>query len=586
MKRILALFLSAFAVCSLLLPLESSALEDPELTNGVSAVLIHNESGKILYRTGEEQNIEAGPAARLLAALVYLTSFEDLEEQVAVNRAVTGLATSTMNPGLKSGEHISVYDLLCGMLIANSEDAVYALAYALYDNSANSVNNMLAEMNRTAKSLGMKDSNFVSITGRDPATTAEDGIPAPVNTTSLSDLILLADAARKNETLTAICALDQYTVPATDRSEKRLLYTRNYLLSPLRVPGYTYENATGLVAENSARAGYCVIATASYPDKSFTAIVMGATEQYGSFTDAKALFKWADSGFSYRRVLGPTDIFGEIHVALSGESDYIAVAPEKTVYSFLPKDADLSKCLSYKEKLSFTRLTAPVYEGLIAGRVEVFFEGEPLVEADLVTTGSLPLNNRYYYLALTRNFLTSKQFLYICIAVVLLFLCYLLINARVRYLRKNNPDALDFVEEENAPPSARRTPPKKEKPKPEQEKPELKQEKTEQMSADPEQPSLSPPGGENDGQEGAGQKNAGQESAGQESEEFGVDDNYLKMPGDEPKKKEEERDDTGGFAIPTPKRTLYDAETGRELVIEEEKKKPDPDEYVPSGWND
>lgn len=570
MKRIFALVLSAVAVCSLLLPFSSSALEDPELTDGVSAAIIHNESGKVLYRTGEEKNIEAGPAARLLAALVYLASFEDLEEQIAVNRSVTGLATSTMNPGLKSGEHISVYDLLCGMLIANSEDAVYALAYALYNNSANSVSNMLSEMNRTAKSLGMNDSNFVSITGRDPTST-EDDVSASVNTTSLSDLILLANAARKNETLTAICALDQYTVPATDKSEKRLLYTRNYLLSPLRVPGYTYENATGLAAENSARAGYCVIATADYSDKSFTAIVMGATEQYGSFIDAKALFKWADSGFSYRKVLGPTDIFGEIHVELSGESDYVAVAPEETIYAFLPKDADLSKCLSYKEELSFTRLTAPVYEGLIAGKVEVFFEGELLVEADLITTGSLPLNNRSYYLALAENFLTSKQFLYICIAVILLFFCYLLINARVRYLRKNDPDALDFFEEEDDLPSAHRTPQKKEISKTEQGRSAPEKETAEQTRSKSEQPS---------------QTQSSAEKSKQESEEFGVDDDYLKMPGDELKKAEEERDDTGGFAIPMPKRTLYDAETGKELVIEEKKKKSDSDEYVPSGWND
>lgn len=452
--RGLALFVTVLLLLCPLAGVPAFAIEEPEVEEYASAILYHEESGKVLFAQNHQELVEAGPAARLMAGLIYAESFEDLSETVKVNRRVTGLASSTMNPGLKSGESISVYDLLCGMLIANSEDAVYALAFHLFEDQERAPEKMIDKMNEKAAELGMEHTRFVRLVGSDPASADSEG-----NITTAEDLLLLTLAARKNRTVRTVCGIDKYTVPATDKTAERLLLTRNYMLSALRVGGYTYKNATGLAAENTPRTGYCVLAGASFEGKNFIAIVMGVSERYGAFKEAAKLFDYANGSFSYITVIDQTSIMGEIEVTLSGDADYLTVAPEKSISVFLPKDINVAEEIGIETEMYFQRMTAPVYEGTVAGKATLRYKGQVIGQVDLVTTGSLALNNSNFYLYAFRNFISSTEFLMVCAVIVIVIALYVLVNARVRYLRKNRPSSLEFAQAEPAvPPISPETP--------------------------------------------------------------------------------------------------------------------------------
>ncbi len=449
-KRITAVLLVFFtAVCTCLFAafpgsLSVSALELPETDENASVLLYHNESGTVLYKSEKTDFMQAGPAVRLMAALVFDEFYKDSSRTVKVNRRVTGLATSTMGPGLKSGESISVYDLLCGMLIANSNDTVYALAYDMFDNVENAPELLLEKMNTKARALGMTSTEFWDLTGEDPENEAMSSY------TSLDDLLILTLEVEKSKRLTQICSMAEYKVPATDRAGERTLLTRNYMLSAKRVGGFVYSKATGLAAQDSELAGYCVLATADFGGKSFTCLVMGArNERFGAFKEAAKFFDFANKNFSYKTVLKTTQILGEIEVELSGDSDYITVAPERNISAFLPNDIVEEEEIGVHAELSFSRLTAPVHEGLIAGKVRVFYRGEEIGAADLVTTSSLAQINSSYYLLVLQKFIFSPVFFLICGGVILLLVVCVLINARVRYLRQKRPYALSFEDDED-----------------------------------------------------------------------------------------------------------------------------------------
>ncbi|MBP3321783.1 MAG: D-alanyl-D-alanine carboxypeptidase [Clostridia bacterium] len=470
MKKLMRMLWMLTALACFLGPIGASlgicgnAQEAPLPDALASVLLYHNESGTVLYeKDSSSGSVPAGPAPRMVAALVFLEHYrEDLSKKVTVNRLVTGLATSTMNPGLKGGEQISVYDLLCAMLIANSDDAIYALAFDLYENDADAPALLLEELNRKAGELGMSETAFFNITGNDPK--SEEG---SVNSSTLSDLLTLALAFQKQQTLLDICAIDDLTLDATNKSGKRRLLTRNYLLSAKRIGGYTYKHATGLATAQGSFSGHHVIATARMDSESFTCIVVGAMglpdpadpedkrDPYAAFTDARAFFSYANENFAYKRVLDTTSVLGEIKVLLSDDSDYVTVVPEKSLSAFLPVDADLERDLQLVPELEFTRLTAPVYEGLIAGYVRVLYRGEELGRVRLVTAGSLSMSNSRYYLSTLTKVIKTPLFLSIAGGVCLFLLICVLIGARVQYLRKNRPDDLEFVEEseEELPPS-------------------------------------------------------------------------------------------------------------------------------------
>lgn len=179
-----------------------------------------------------------------MAGVIFAEHYEQrAKETVTVNRKVPGLASSELIPGLKGGEELSAYDLLCALLISNSNDALYALAFDLYGDSASAPQLLLLEMNRRAEEWGMHGTKFYNVTGQDPQNDGES-----YNYSSVNDLLLLSLKAQENTFLSSICRIEDYTVPATNKSESRRLLQRNYLLSAKRVPGFTYEYATGLSA--------------------------------------------------------------------------------------------------------------------------------------------------------------------------------------------------------------------------------------------------------------------------------------------------------------------------------------------------
>ena len=305
---------------------------------------------------------------------------------------------------------------------------------------------MLDAINKKAKALGMNDSGFLNITGNDPKDEEQGS-----NYSSLKDLLTLSLAVQKNKELTAICAIDDLYLDATDKSGRRHLLTRNYLLSAKRLGGYTYQYATGLAANEGKYSGYHVLATAQIENKHFTCIVVGAQEKYAAFLDAAALFKWADSNFCYKKVLDTSSVLGEIAVSLSGDSDYVTLVPQESLSVFLPKDTDVVKDTRIMTTLAFKKLTAPVYEGLIAGEAVVYYRGEEVGRTKLVTASSLSVSTNQYYVNMMLKFLKTPVFLSVMAGVVLFLIACVLISARVRYLRRNRPSDLHFVYEEDEP---------------------------------------------------------------------------------------------------------------------------------------
>lgn len=441
-----AIFLLVLILIPFFLPLCASALEPPEIGENSAAILYHNDSGTVLYRNDAGGYLYAGPAARLTAGLVLAEAYAGRTDRiVSVNRLVTGKASSTMNPGLKRGEKIKVYDLLCGALIANSDDAIYALAYDLYEDAEDAPERLLEAMNRRASLAGMNGSKFFDLVGADPQ--SDD---ASYSYTCVSDVLLLALEVQKNELLREITSKAEYTVLPTDLTMQRQLLTRNYLLSAKRIPGHTYANATGLCAGYTPQGGSSVIATATIDGRNYTCVVMNVGVEHGAFDEAKTLFEWGHKNHSYKKVLDTSRILGEIEVTLSGDSDYVTVSPESSLSAFLPNDIDVERDVLLETTLDFRKLTAPVHEGLIAGEVRLIYRGKELARTNLITNGSLSLSNSRYYLSLFLNFVRSPIFLYICIAAVAIAIICIFVNARVRYLRKNKPASLDFTEDSSA----------------------------------------------------------------------------------------------------------------------------------------
>lgn len=176
--------------------------------------------------------------------------------------------------GLRSGQVVSVQDLLSGLIVASANDAAMVLARTV----AGTHDAFLARMNAYAHKLGLNSSHF----------STPSGITTPSHYSTARDIALLSQ--RLTEDFPVYLAFSSQQEFSYGSFMKR---NKNRLLS---------EDASvdGLKTGHTATAGYCLAVTAKRPtsdgkrSRRVFAVVLGAPSNDGRFVAGKALL---DYGF-------------------------------------------------------------------------------------------------------------------------------------------------------------------------------------------------------------------------------------------------------------------------------------------------
>lgn len=228
----------------------------PGVTAAAYAVLDASTGAVLLEHNAQERR---SPAS-LLKIMTALVTIErgTLDAVVTVPEAVTLLRASTAM-GVQPGEHVTVRDLLYGLMLPSGNDAAVALAWHV-DGSEGA---FVARMNARARTLGLRDTSFVNPHGLDFQSWAG-------GYTSAYDLAVIARAAMENETFRQIAVTRAWTA-RTDRNVY-LLQTQNGLLG-------AYPGADGVKIGWTRRAGQTMVASAVRDGRRLIAVVLGSASR-------------------------------------------------------------------------------------------------------------------------------------------------------------------------------------------------------------------------------------------------------------------------------------------------------------------
>lgn len=352
MKRILAAFLML-----LMLPqMPARAAEQPHY----AAALCEAQTGTLLSGTEADVPLPAGTQTKLMT--VYVTAEAVAAGILAADTLVTVPAAAERYPGatvwLRTGEQMTVTDLLKAVIIGNANDACITLAHAV----SGTERAFTDDMNAAAFSIGMRQTRFADCTG----TSAE-------NRTTAGDLALLGCALLRFDWLTPLftCYRDTLRNGATELISENSL-TRGY------------EGLLGLKAGHGENSGYTLTLAAERNGMQLTAAVLGAADSDARFTEAKKLLS---EGFAKYTVILPD--FSAEHLrplpVHGGVTD--AVLPEcGTLLSVsVPKGSRVSALTllpAYAE--------APVAQGQRLGTAAFFCDDTLLYEMPLTAAESVP----------------------------------------------------------------------------------------------------------------------------------------------------------------------------------------------------
>ena len=270
----LAVLLAALALW--LVPHAAAApATGPQGIYAKSWIVVDARSGDVLASHAAKEHLPIASTTKLMTAYVALRKLP-LEKVVRAAPYSPIYGESLM--GLKTGEKVSVRDLLYGLILVSGNDAAHTLAIA----AAGSEAAFVRQMNRYAAALGLADSHYANPIGLD-----QRG-----NYSSAADLATLTRRLLREPVFARIA--DSKTALLRSLRPPRRIETLNDLL-------YMAPWATGVKTGHTFDAGYVLVGSGSKKGVDLVSVAIGAPTEEARFTDNLALLEW---GFSqYRRRL-------------------------------------------------------------------------------------------------------------------------------------------------------------------------------------------------------------------------------------------------------------------------------------------
>ena len=262
-----------------------------------SAILIEANTGKVLYEQNPDEALPPASVTKIMTLLLVMEAIESgkisLTDSVSVSERAAGMGGSQIY--LEVGETMSVEDMIKSVVIASANDAACALA----EHVSGSEDAFVKAMNDRAQELGMTQTHFENTNGLDD--TAENHV------TSARDIAIMSAALIKHKKILEYSSIWMDTVRGG-------LFT---LTNTNRLVRY-YKGCTGLKTGSTAKAGFCISATAERDGMHLVAVIMGAETRDVRNSEAARLLDFGFANYAIYSHSGGTA--GKIRVT-GGESD-------------------------------------------------------------------------------------------------------------------------------------------------------------------------------------------------------------------------------------------------------------------------
>lgn len=341
-----------------------------------AAIVYERNSDTMIYAWNPDQQIYPSSMAKLMTALIAIEQGNLDDKVIVTKRALSYVAIGSVSAGLVAGEELTLRDLLYCMMAASANDASTVIA----EHIAGSQDAFVAMMNQRALEIGCKNTVF----------TNAHGLHDENMYTTARDICRIADFALDNEVFKTLFCAKSYTVPATNKSEERTVYTSNYMMSTDVNKKYIDPRVTGGKTGSTNEGGRCLVATSEGGGMELLTIVMGAKptyepdglalERFGSFEETAALLDYALGNFEYRQIFFTDQVVAQYPV--TGGENNVVVQPSRAGATVLPKNIDESQ-LSWIYAGSVGTLTAPIAQGQVISQLQVWYGSKCVAQTDL-----------------------------------------------------------------------------------------------------------------------------------------------------------------------------------------------------------
>ena len=326
------------------------------LTQAKSMFTMETNSGRILYRKNDKERLPMASTTKIITAIVAIENCKNLDEKYLIPASAVGIEGSSIY--LRKNEHLSVRELLYGLMLRSGNDSAVAIAIIV----AGSVENFVKMMNDFCLKLNLTDTHIVTV----------NGLHDDAHYTTAYDLAMITSYALKNEIFSEIVSTEIKDISDENSKDKiRHLKNKNKLLKMV-------DGADGVKTGYTKKAGRCFVGSATRDGMQIVCVVLDCIPM---FQDSKKLIEKGFNEFKMTKIFSAGEI-SETEIKNGKKTQKAPILLEKDIYFPLKNDefAEITAKVVLNDDLK-----APIKETDEIGEIEIKLQNDLIFSQKLFT---------------------------------------------------------------------------------------------------------------------------------------------------------------------------------------------------------
>lgn len=362
----------------------AETIKEPDV-NSRACVVIDRKTNSVLFGKNENSKKKMASTTKIMTATIIIEKC-NLSDTIEISKKAAGTGGSRL--GLKTGDKITILDLLYGLMLRSGNDAAVALAeYAGED-----INGFAELMNAKALELGLTNTHFET----------PHGLDSNEHYTTAYELAILSNYALNNPTFAKIVGTKNYTI--TINGSPKDLSNTNELLGNM-------EGVYGIKTGFTNGANRCLVTACKKNNIDIICVVLGADTKKFRTIDSIKLINYVFNNF----VVYDLESFVNKNfedwkkdnlntfIINKGLSQDVLLNIENLYISKVPIRKDLIN--SFEMKVECQKyFKAPVKGNSSIGNIVISNSGKEIAKCNISIMNNIDKkNSSYYFIYLLKN---------------------------------------------------------------------------------------------------------------------------------------------------------------------------------------
>lgn len=418
MKKLISFFLCIITVVSLCMPLASALFDSGTVTSQLHSDIYYLENldeGTVFFEKDSEKKTPAAGFVKVLAAIVAIEKWGNLdgdikltEQNLNIFEYEYGMTTAVY----EAGETVSKKELFDCLVVYSANDALSVIAYEV----SGSLEAFIAEIQALVKKIGCTSTVIKNIHGFD-----EDG-----QYTTAQDVAKIIKYAIQYPAFNEAFNMSEVTLKETDQNDERVYKSSNKMKNAA-IADYYHASVTGGKQTSTELAGECIAVISNADGYSYLTVVMGGEltdidgdyyDENTSMTDTKLMLDWIYENIRYKVIASKDQTITNVDVVAAQGTEKLRLIPEKETSALVPaKVTPASVMFEAVDKPE--SLVAPIKEGEVVAKANVYYAGHKLTEINLVAAETVRLSFAGLIVSAAKKIIGSTFFMLLSLAFAL-----------------------------------------------------------------------------------------------------------------------------------------------------------------------